>query len=286
MITSYGDQREGRARGVSRAEGAGRSPGPRSSASCATARAGGCAPPSRISPTSSTRSPTPRSASPTTVVGIEKFQAAATSASSPILGPSRLSAQSDGRLRDGERRPAAHHGAARQPRADVPRRGRPHGRARRRGVRAVDPRDRQLREPGQRGDRQQLRGHRLVRLVQARLQLPRRADRRARPGAAAAHLRRPDVPRHATTRTRSCCRARSTSGSAAGCRRGGTSGARGRPARSYGQRVYDIYQRMVRFAATDPAKPKPKPVVAKPGDTTTPTTIGRPKDSGPGTKKP
>jgi hypothetical protein len=54
----------------------------------------------------------------------------------------------------------------------------------------------------------------------------------------------------------------------------------------YGERVYDIYERMVLFSGTDPAKPPPKalPAPAKPA-TTTPTTVGLPADSGPGTKK-
>jgi len=52
----------------------------------------------------------------------------------------------------------------------------------------------------------------------------------------------------------------------------------------YGQRVYDIYERMVLFAATDPARPPPPPL--PPSTSTTPTTIGRPQGSGPGTKKP
>ena len=53
----------------------------------------------------------------------------------------------------------------------------------------------------------------------------------------------------------------------------------------YGQRVYDIYQRMVMFAGADPAKPPPK-ALATPPTNTTPTTIGLPPGSGPGTKKP
>jgi hypothetical protein len=53
----------------------------------------------------------------------------------------------------------------------------------------------------------------------------------------------------------------------------------------YGERVYDIYERMVLFAGSDPAKPKPLALPAPPASTT-PTTIGLPSNSGPGTKTP
>ncbi len=56
----------------------------------------------------------------------------------------------------------------------------------------------------------------------------------------------------------------------------------------YGQRVYDIYEKMVFFAAADPPQP-PQPILSelKPVDPNAPpATIGRPANSGPGTKKP
>ena len=66
----------------------------------------------------------------------------------------------------------------------------------------------------------------------------------------------------------------------------------------YGQRVYDIYEKMVFFAGADPPQPRlaplPGPVTGAPVDPahpvapntpTTPPTIGRPPDSGPGSKK-
>jgi hypothetical protein len=54
----------------------------------------------------------------------------------------------------------------------------------------------------------------------------------------------------------------------------------------YGQRVYDIYEKMVFFGGTDPAQP-PQPIASelKPPDPhAPPTTVGRPANSGPGTK--
>jgi hypothetical protein len=53
----------------------------------------------------------------------------------------------------------------------------------------------------------------------------------------------------------------------------------------YGQRVYDIYERMVLFSGTDPAKPPPAALTAQ-SAATAPTTVGLPAGSGPGTKKP
>jgi len=53
----------------------------------------------------------------------------------------------------------------------------------------------------------------------------------------------------------------------------------------YGERVYDIYERMVLFAGADPAKPRPKALPA-PSASATPTTVGLPSNSGPGTKQP
>ena len=53
----------------------------------------------------------------------------------------------------------------------------------------------------------------------------------------------------------------------------------------YGQRVYDIYQRMVTFAKGVPALPA-APIGAPPPSPGSPGEITRPADSGPGTKKP
>jgi hypothetical protein len=53
----------------------------------------------------------------------------------------------------------------------------------------------------------------------------------------------------------------------------------------YGQRVYDLYQRMVTFAKDVPALPA-APIEAPPPSSGSPGEITRPADSGPGTKKP
>jgi hypothetical protein len=53
----------------------------------------------------------------------------------------------------------------------------------------------------------------------------------------------------------------------------------------YGQRVYDIYQRMVTFAKGVPALP-PVPIGVQPPTSGRPGEVTRPADSGPGTKKP
>ena len=50
----------------------------------------------------------------------------------------------------------------------------------------------------------------------------------------------------------------------------------------YGQRVYDLYQKMVKFAELDPAQPRVDPVQPAPGA----GDVTRPPDSGPGTLKP
>jgi hypothetical protein len=53
----------------------------------------------------------------------------------------------------------------------------------------------------------------------------------------------------------------------------------------YGQRVYDLYQRMVTFAEGVPALP-PEPIKVPPPSSGAPGEITRPPASGPGTKKP
>ena len=119
-----------------------------------------------------------------TVIGILGFEKAATSASSPILGPTLLTAQ---QLADFVR--AMHY----TPRLTVSLddlaqdyivEGQNAGCPRRRCVRPVDPGDRRLlvprRRPGAR-QRQQLRGDRRLRQLQARLLVRHRADRGARP---------------------------------------------------------------------------------------------------------
>ena len=55
----------------------------------------------------------------------------------------------------------------------------------------------------------------------------------------------------------------------------------------YGQRVYDIYERMVAFSLIDPTPPAPV-LPAPPTTAPKPPTnaVTRPPDSGPGTKKP
>src|SRR5262249_19049605 len=51
----------------------------------------------------------------------------------------------------------------------------------------------------------------------------------------------------------------------------------------YGQRVYDIYEKMVLFAAVDPPQPRVDPGPAPPPPDG--ATISRPPESGPGTKQ-
>jgi hypothetical protein len=54
----------------------------------------------------------------------------------------------------------------------------------------------------------------------------------------------------------------------------------------YGQRVYDIYEKMVFFGGTDPPQPA-QPILSElqpPDPNAPPPTIGRPANSGPGTK--
>ncbi len=53
----------------------------------------------------------------------------------------------------------------------------------------------------------------------------------------------------------------------------------------YGQRVYDIYERMVAFSSSVPAEP-PKPYAKAPPTAAGPRAITRPADSGPGSKTP
>ena len=109
---------------------------------------------------------------------------------------------------------------------------------------------------------------------------PDAQDRRARAAAAAAHLRRPDVPRH---RLQGPILLPGTL----------TLGFRGKvqtwwdlwgtwaTGALYGQRVYDIYERMVAFSAFDPhARPErrpAKPATTKPPTAPTPALAGAPK---------
>ena len=54
----------------------------------------------------------------------------------------------------------------------------------------------------------------------------------------------------------------------------------------YGQRVYDIYEKMVAFAKAVPPLPRKAPAPEIPAASSPSTTIGRPANSGPGTKTP
>jgi hypothetical protein len=129
-----------------------------------------------------------------TLAGIAEFEKAATSASSPILGPSRLSAN---QMADYLMSTGAKPNITVSP-LDLAQLYLDEGG--KTGVRGDVAFAQSIletggfREPGQRGDRQQLRGNRLVRLVRAWLQLPGRAYRSARAAPRAAHLRRSQLP--------------------------------------------------------------------------------------------
>ena len=116
--------------------------------------------------------------------------------------------------------------------------GNAEGRAGRRRVCAVGARDRRVHVPRARSrapDRQQLRGNRRVRQLQARRRLRVRAARRARPDAAPAHLRRSVVEedhRLPGSRSRSCTSR--ISGRPASRRRGIRSADAGQPDRTTG----------------------------------------------------
>ena len=196
------------------------------------------------------------------LAGIHDFQTAATSATSPILGPSRLTAKQMADFVVAQHY-TPHITVPIEVLAQIYLDEGADRRARRRRVRAVDTRDGRLREPGKRGDRQQLRRHRLVRLLRARLRLPRRQDRCARRCSCYAST---STPRSPDPALQGPILLPGTL----------TLGFRGKvqtwwdlwgtwaTGALYGQRVYDIYERMVVFARAPSPRWRVKPTGGSP----------------------
>ena len=192
-----------------------------------------------------------------TVLGIMEFQKAATSASSPILGPSLLTAQ---QLADFIRE-SGYHPRITVPLDELAQDYITEGNAA--GVRGDVAFAQSILETGGFSfpgggqvldQRQQLRGDRRVRLVQARLLVPDRGDRRARADAGAADLRR-SRPHRDTLKEPLVMPKMLNLGFRGKVQTWWDLWGTWATGAFYGQRVYDIYERMVEFAQTDPAHP-------------------------------
>ena len=130
----------------------------------------------------------------TSVVGIDGIPEGGDERVEPDSRTERPDRQAARRLGTGIRPRPADHRLDRRARSGLHQGRQERGCTRRRGVRAVDPRDVLVHVPRRWSagrPRQQLRGHRRLRQLQARLQVPRRAHRRTRADAGVADLRRP-----------------------------------------------------------------------------------------------